>query len=187
MNRIVAQSICLAALTLSQLVASPTARAQPPSTWSLAGAGCVPAGQTASGIGTFNSAGDSKFAAGKTGEIILTCPVPSSIPGAVSIAVTYRDSDGPGNIVRLRASLRQKLLETGAVSDVSGAAIDSNSFPAAGANVRRSKLIGAPCTTGGFRFDHDRFTYYIQVNMTKRTISQDVLLASVDLGGKLIC
>lgn len=185
MNRLVAHSICLSALTLSPAVAP--ARAQPPSSWSLTGAGCVPTGQTASSIGTFNSAGDSKFVAGRTGEIILTCPVPSSIAGAVSIAVTYRDTDGPGNVVRLRAALRQKVLATGGVSDVSGAAIDSNSFAAASANVRRSNLIGAPCTNGAFKFDHDRFTYYVQVNMTKRAVTQDVLLASVDLGTSLIC
>lgn len=186
MKRILVLSGFLPALTLAQ-IAAPPAQAQAPSSWSVTGAGCVPAGQTASGIGTFNSAGDSKFAAGRTGEIILTCPIPSSVPGAVSIAATYRDTDGPGNVVRLRAVLRQKVLDTGAVADVGGAAIDSNSFPAASANVRRSSLIGAPCTNGGVRFDHDRFTYYIQVNMTKRSISQDVLLASVDLATRLIC
>jgi hypothetical protein len=188
MNRIVAQSLCLSALTLmSQAVAPTAATAQPPSSWSVAGAGCVPTGQTASGPGTFNSAGDSKFAAAKVGEIILTCPVPSSLPRAIIFAMTYRDPDGPGQRIRVRAVLRQKELASGAISDVAWARLDSASFPPAPTNKRVSTLFPQACSGAGFKFDHDRFTYYVQVNMGRTTAAGDVLLASVDLGNQLIC
>lgn len=156
--------------------------------WSLTGAGCVPTGQTAAGTGTFNSAGDAKFAAGRLGEIIVTCPVPSSIPSASVMSITYRDTDGPGTVVQVRAALRQKSLDTGAVADVPAATFNSNGFPAAAGNVRRFVQIANVCNTNvPFNFDHARFTYYIQVNMTKRANSQDVLLASVHLGPTQVC
>ena len=165
-------------------IAADPAQAQSPN-WSITGAGCVPTGQTAAGAGTFNSAGDAGFPAGRVGEIIVTCPIPSSIAGATSMGITYRDTDGPANGVRLRATLRQKVLETGAVSDVAGATFDSNGFPGGTANVRRFAVIGAPCR--GIAFDHGRFTYYIQVNMTRSSARQTVLLVSTELRNDLIC
>jgi hypothetical protein len=164
-------------------IAADPAQAQSPN-WSITGAGCVPTGQTAAGAGTFNSAGDAGFPAGRVGEIIVTCPIPSSIAGASSMGITYRDTDGRANGVRLRATLRQKLLEIGAVSDVAGATFDSNGFAGGSANVRRFAVIGASCT--GISFDHSRFTYYIQVNMTRSSASQNVLLVSTELG-QLLC
>lgn len=179
-------AIALSALLLAAATGLGAGPAQAQArTWSITGAGCVPTGQTAAGPGTFNSAGDSGFPAGRLGEIILTCPVPSSIAGATSLAVTYRDTDGQANGVRLRATLRQKLLATGVVSDVAGASFDSNGFPGGNANARRFAVIGTPCT--GIRFDHDRFTYYIQVNLTRSSAERTVLLVSTDLRNDLIC
>lgn len=183
MNPVLSRSVCLSLLTVASL-APIEGRAQPPRSWSLAGAGCVPAGQTAAAVGTFNSAGDSKFAALKTGEIILTCPVPSSLSGARFFGMTYRDPDARTHV---RAVLRQKELSNGAVSDVTWARLDSNSFPAAPSTVRVSALAPQACNGTGFVFDHDRFTYYIQVNMRRTAASADVLLAWVDLGNLLIC
>jgi len=180
------RAIALSAMALTAAIGmSPgPAQAQTP-TWSITGAGCVPTGQTAAGTGTFNSAGDVAFPAGRLGEIIVTCPVPSSIAGATSLGITYRDTDGRANGVRLHATLRQKVLETGAVSDVPGASFDSNDFPGGSANVRRFAVIGSPCR--GIRFDHARFTYYIQVNMSRSSGPQTVLLVSTELRNDLIC
>ena len=154
-------------------------------TWSITGAGCVPTGQTISGVGTFNSAGDVNFPGSSTGEIIVTCPIPSSLRSATHLSVTYRDSDGPGLLVGLRAVLRQKRLDVGGAQDVPGAALNSNAFPVATANVRRSVQFGNACTHHEFVFNHDRFTYYIQVNMIRRR--GEILLASVDLTNAVIC
>ncbi len=157
-----------------------------PTDWSMAGAACVPTGQTASGPGTFNSAGDVGFPAGRIGEIIVTCPVPATIVTAAVLNVTYRDGDGPGNAVRVVAALRQKSLENGTASTVSGAQLDSNAFPTVTNYARKSVTIGAPCTTI-FKFDHARFTYYVQVNIRKADTASQVLLASVDLSNNVIC
>lgn len=174
-----------AAAALSAIPSHP-ARAQTySSSWSMTGAACVPTGQTISGIGTFNSAGDAKFPAGRLGEIILTCQIAPTVRRANFMLVTYRDTDGGGQQVQLRAALRRKELETGAVADVPGAAFDSNTLPASAGNVRR----GAPLVScsQGFIFDHSRFTYYVQVNMTKRSNAQEVLLSSVEVGTETFC
>jgi hypothetical protein len=163
------------------------ARAQPPVSWSVAGAGCVPTGQTASGPGSFNSAGDSKFAAGRVGEIILTCPVAPVLARARVFAMTYRDPDGADRATRVRAVLRQKELLTGNVSDVAWARLDSNAFPPAASNKLVSALAPRACDGAAFVFDYARFTYYVQVNMERQAPSGDVLLASVELGNALIC
>lgn len=177
----------LALLAVAVAGLAPVPAAAQVTTWSVAGAGCVPTGQTIAGIGTFNSAGDAKFPGASLGEIILTCPVPSSLRSATHLAVTYRDSDGPGSVVVLHAALRRKRLDVGGAQDVPGAVFDSNSFPVATANVRRSVQFANACNGNPFVFDHDRFTYYVQVNMIRRRPGAEVLLSSVDLSGTSIC
>lgn len=107
-----------ALLAVAVSVWAPAPASAQVSTWSVTGAGCVPTGQTISGIGTFNPAGDVKFPGAGIGEIIVTCPVPSSLPSATHLAVTYRDSDGPRSAVLLRAVLRRKRLDVGGAQDV---------------------------------------------------------------------
>jgi hypothetical protein len=175
--------LALSAIIVAGLAPAP-AGAQS-AAWSVTGAGCVPTGQTAAGPGTFNSAGDAGFPAGRVGEIILTCPVPPTVGRVTGMSVTYRDVDGPGAAVRLRAVLRQKNLATGAVADAGGV-LDSNGFAASNATVRRGIALGNPCVAP-FVFDHGRFTYYIQVNMTRSGATRDVLLASVELGNSTLC
>src|SRR4051812_6940379 len=155
------------------------------SSWSMTGAACVPTGQTASGTGTFNSAGDAKFPAGRIGEIILTCQVAPTVRRANFMQITYRDTDGRGQQVHLRAALRQKELAPGGVSDVPAAVFDSNSQPASAGNVRGATAL-VSCANG-FTFDHGRFTYYVQVNMTKLSNAQDVLLSLVEIGTESFC
>jgi len=157
-----------------------------PTNWSMAGAACVPTGQTASGVGTFNSAGDVGLPAGKLGEVIVTCPVAATIVTAAFLKMTYRDTDGPAGGVQLIAALRQKRLDNGSVSTVPGAQISSNAFPAVASYAHQSVPIGAPCTSI-FKFDHAHFTYYVQVNIRKTNAAAQGLLASVDLANDLIC
>jgi hypothetical protein len=181
MNRIATLSVCIAIAGLSQAVAP--AQAQRPS-WSMAGAACVPTGQTAAGTGTFNSAGDVGLPAGRIGEVIVTCPVPPTVLRANGLGVTYRDTDGPGNGVQLRAVLRRKQISDGAVSDFS-AAFNSNSLGASPANQHAGAVIGSGCT--GLAFDHSRFAYYVQVNLIRGQASQMVLLSTVDIGNTTLC
>jgi len=172
-------SALLAAVPIAPASAHPT-------NWSMAGAACVPTGQTASGVGTFNSAGDVGLPAGKLGEVIVTCPVAATIVTAAFLKMTYRDTDGPAGGVQLIAALRQKRLDNGSVSTVPGAQISSNAFPAVASYAHQSVPIGAPCTSI-FKFDHAHFTYYVQVNIRKTNAAAQGLLASVDLANDLIC
>jgi len=172
-------SALLAAVPIAPASAHPT-------NWSMAGAACVPTGQTASGVGTFNSAGDVGLPAGKLGEVIVTCPVAATIVTAAFLKMTYRDTDGPAGGVQLIAALRQKRLDNGSVSTVPGAQISSNAFPAVASYAHQSVPIGAPCTSI-FKFDHAHFTYYVQVNIRKTNATAQGLLASVDLANDIIC
>jgi hypothetical protein len=184
MKRFITLIVCLAGVSCSQIMTPTPARAQPRPSWSIAGAGCVPTGQTASGTGTFNSAGDVGFPAGRVGEIIVTCPVPPTVVRANGLGITYRDIDGPGNGVQLRAVVRQKRISDGAVSDFS-APFNSNSFGASAANQHAGAPIGSGCA--GLAFDHSRFAYYVQVNLLRRQASQMVLLNTVDIGNTALC
>ena len=185
MNRMFAiKPLCIATAFSSACLAQPTLAH--PTNWAVVGAGCVPTGQTASGVGTFNSAGDTGFPAGRIGEIIVTCPVSQSIMTAATLGMTYRDTDGSGNAVRLIAALRQKDRSNGAVSTVLNTQVDSNAFPAVNGYSRQAVQVGPACQRT-FAFDHARFAYYVQVNIRKTSTASQALLASVDLSNDLIC
>jgi len=166
---------------------SNTANAQV-NTWSSVGAGCVPTGQTSARALTFNSAGDVSFAAGKTGEIIVTCPVPAFIDSAVGMTVVYRDSDGAGTLVSVQANLRRKDLLTGQASDAD-AKFNSDGGPFSGGAgyAVAGVLIGNPCNGNLFHFDHNRYAYYVQINMKRSNTTQGAIFGSVKLGNDLIC
>ena len=157
-------------------------------TWSVIGAGCVPTGQTSAGALNFNSAGDVSFAAGKAGEIIVTCPVPDFIDTAVGLTVVYRDSDGAGTLVNVQANLRKKDLLTGQASNA-GALFNSDSGPVSGAAgyAVAGVLLGNPCNGSLFHFDHNRYAYYVQINMKRSSTAQGAIFGSVKLGNDLIC
>jgi hypothetical protein len=165
-------------LSVALAGASSVACAQ--SSYAVIGAGCVPTGQTSNAAVSFNSAGDTGFAATKIGEIILTCPVPSTLTAASSLAITFRDTDGSGGSARVLAVLRQKDLATGAVSDVGIARVDSNrSSAVAQYATAKANIANGGC--GNFTFDHDRMAYYVQVNITRTQTTAQPLLASVML------
>jgi hypothetical protein len=157
-------------------------------TWSVAGAGCVPTGQTSAQALNFNSAADVSFALGKTGEIILTCPVPDYIDSALSMTVVYRDSDAAGTLVTVQANLRKKDLLTGQASNA-GALFNSNTGPASGATgyAVAGTILGNPCNGSVFHFDHNRYAYYVQINMKRTNTAQGAIFGSVKLGQDLIC
>lgn len=157
-------------------------------TWSIAGAGCVPTGQTSAQALNFNSAADVSFASGKTGEIILTCPVPDFIDSALAMTVVYRDSDAAGTLVNVQANLRKKDLLTGQASNA-GALFNSDSGPASGTTgyAVAGVVLGNPCNGSVFHFDHNRYAYYVQINMKRSSTSQGAIFGSVKLGNDLIC
>lgn len=157
-------------------------------TWSVVGAGCVPTGQTTANSLTFNSAADVSFASGKAGEIILTCPIPDFIDSALGMSIVYRDSDAAGTQVNVQANLRKKDLITGQASNA-GALINSDSGPASGPTGYASLgvIIGNPCNGSVFRFNHNRYAYYVQINMKRSATTQSAIFGSVRLSNDLIC
>jgi hypothetical protein len=166
------------------------------STWSIVGAGCVPTGQTTTGLLAFNSAGDASFASTKTGEIILTCPVPSYINSLTTISMLYRDSDGAGALVNVQANLRKKDLRTGAASDFLLAKLSSSVGPLSGvaSYAVASDTVTSPsslCPGGGTvrpqPLDHTKFAYYVQINIKRSTVTQGAIFGRVTLDDTLIC
>jgi hypothetical protein len=147
---------------------------------STAGAACVPTGQTIAAATNFNSAGDAKFSATKVGQIILTCPVASTVVSASALGVTYRDADGPASGAQVTASLREKDLTSAAVRDVGIARLNSNSFPATSAyRTMWTNIAAGGC--GEFTFNHASKVYYIQVVLNRSTVTQEAIVASVSL------
>ena len=163
---------------LASLCVSPLFASEP--TFSAIGAGCVPTGQTTDASVHFNSAGDTTFFSTDVGEIILTCPVPATLLSASRIDMTYRDTDGAGVAARVVASLRRKNLSNAAVVDVAQARVDSNLKQATStyANMANNIAVGG---CGDYAFDHSNYAYYVQVNMTRTTTSQQAIFASVRL------
>jgi hypothetical protein len=160
------------------------ASADHPHSWTSAGASCVPVGQTSSAHLVFNSAGDAGFAAGTIGEIILTCPVVSTIDLAHALSITYRDTDGSATGAIITAALRRKNLTTGSATTV-GTTINTNSGPV----VTGYEVIGgvlANCTSAHV-FDFTNFAYYVQVNIRRTTTAQTPLFAGARLHSDVIC
>lgn len=160
------------------------ASANHPHSWTIAGASCVPVGQTTSSHLVFNSAADAGFAAGTIGEIILTCPVVSTIQLAHALSITYRDTDGSATGATITAALRRKDLATGSATTV-GTAINTNSGPVVTGYGRIGGFL-ANCTSGHV-FDFTRFAYYVQINIQRTTTAQTPLFAGVRLGSDVIC
>ena len=95
--------------------------------WAIAGAGCVPVGQTSHAHLVFNSAGD---AVGGCGSARLFSPVHlPTIDSAYTLTITYRDTDGFGTGASITAALRRNSVATGSVVLLARVSIDTNSGP----------------------------------------------------------
>ena len=132
--------------------------------WTNIGAGCVPAGQTTQNALHFNTAGRAKFNVGKTGEIILTCPITANIGSANIFTMSYLDPDGPNSGAGVIATLRRMHRRTGVVSSV--AAINSNANAAVSYGMV-ARGLGRECL--GYMFDHANYDYYVQINLLRRS------------------
>jgi hypothetical protein len=148
--------------------------------WAIAGAGCVPVGQTSSAHLVFNSAGDAGFAAGTVGEIILTCPVVPTIDSAYTLTITYRDTDGVGTGASITAALRRKSVTTGSVVTLSS--VDTNSGPVV-TNYGTMGTFLNSCNP--LTFDFNNYVYYVQINIRRTSTGQQPLFgaASLNFGG----
>jgi hypothetical protein len=165
-----------AALALG-LISSPS----PALAWASVGAGCVPTGQTTQFDFHFNTAGRAKFNSSKIGEIILTCPITTDIRVANYFSLSYVDPDGTNTRARVTATLRRVDRFTGAVSSIRG--LDSNLSSRTTFGVVSTSVGTTGC--GEYAFDHDRYYYYAQINMTRSTALHDVSFGGVHLGTRV--
>jgi hypothetical protein len=168
------------ALSMSALMTCAFPAIAADSTYSYVAAACVLTGQTSTSGTNFNSAGDATFAENKVGEIILTCPVPSSLLGASRMTIIYRDTDGQGVEAEVVANLRQKNLQTAAVSNVGVAKVSSNSQSAINTYGNMAANI-SPVQCGDFQFNHQANAYYVQVNLKRTSVTQKPIFATVTL------
>lgn len=176
MNKSLITASTIAALTLVAAASSAPALAVGP-VWATVGAGCVPIGQTTQSNTHFNTAGRTKFSAGKIGEITLTCPISAQLGTPNGFSLTYVDPDGVNLGARVTATLRRMDRFSGAVSSVKG--IDSNlssrtTFGSSHVNIGNSGC-------GEYTFDHNRFYYYVAINMYRTSALQ-----AVEFGGVAI-
>lgn len=144
--------------------------------WSTVGAGCVPTGQTIKDDVHFQSAGRTSFAAGKVGEIILTCPITNEFNTASRIYMSYRDSDGPGTGASVEAGLRRLHIASGHVESIPlrPSALSSNLHdPTSWATISRLVSIST--------FNFSAYYYYVQINMRRTSI-----LHTASFGGVLL-
>lgn len=168
-----------ASVLLANGFAAPTLQAGE-YTYSVVGAACVPTGQTVAANNWFNSAGDVKFNTYGTGEIILTCSIPSSLIRASQLEVFYRDTDGQGTYAQVRATLREKDLASGSVVDVGYAKVDSNQWAATSTYHRMAANIGTS-GCGEFTFDHAYKTYYVQINLQRTFNNYEAIVSGIRL------
>lgn len=164
----------IAALTLAAAASSAPAFAAGP-IWATIGAGCVPAGQTTQSNIHFNTAGRTVFSAGKIGEIILTCAVSAQLGTPNGLSLSYIDPDGVNLGARVTATLRRVDRFNGAVSSVKG--IDSNLSSRTTFGSSHIKIGNSGC--GEYTFDHNRFYYYVQINMYRTSALQGVSFGGV--------
>lgn len=138
-------------------------------------AACVPTGQTSAQSLLFNSAGDASFRDGGFGEIILTCPIPSTLAQITLMTVRYKDDGVRGAGSQVVTALRQRRYVFNGLAEGVDAApstiaeTDSNAFvpPVVSQQGYRDHQKNVLPTNGTLTFNHRQFFYYIQVNMRR--------------------
>ena len=169
-------SIITAAVAAMMLAAPQPAKAQSPR-WAMNGAGCVPTGTTIQLENYLMVAGHVKFQAGKTGQIVLTCPVAVGVGNVNRLGVAYIDSTGTGTASGVRVQLRRIRKTTGNVETVTGFDFNSNSsFPSTASWAHRG---AGPAS--GHTLDDFNYYYYVQVTLTRSNTSDSASIGGVEL------
>jgi hypothetical protein len=130
--------------------------------WNMNAASCTPdAGTIQKGL-HLGTGGTVKFAEGKTGDIVLYCPVslkPGFAPSIIGL-VYYDDSSAPGNHVT--AQLIKMAMDTGAITSI--VTIDSDKGP----GTSRGKAHGF-IQEFNDSYDPTNFAYYIRIDIMRNS------------------
>jgi hypothetical protein len=110
------------------------------------------------------ASGHRKFASGKTGDIVLYCPVSYKLPFTPSIIglVYYDDSRTPGNHVT--AQLIKMTMDTGAITSI--VTIDSDKGP--GTSQGKANHVAHEFTD---TYDPTNFAYYIRIDIVRNSLT----------------
>jgi hypothetical protein len=141
--------------------------------WNVNGASCVAdAGSIRNNL-YIGTGGTVKFAGGKTGDIVLYCPVSFKLGFTPSILglLYYDDATAPGNHVTVQ--LIKMAMDTGAITSI--LTVDSNTG-AVSTNGKASHTIHEFTDT----YDPTNFAYYLRIDVVRNsTIANETVYGVV--------
>lgn len=132
--------------------------------WNMNAASCTPdAGTIQKGL-HLGTGGTVKFAEGKTGDIVLYCPVSYKLPFTPSVIglVYYDDASAAGNHVTVQ--LIKMAMDTGGITSI--VTIDSDHGP--GTSQGKSSHIAHEFTDN---YDPTHFAYYIRIDIIRSSLT----------------
>jgi hypothetical protein len=160
------------ALAIGISVISAPARAT--NEWNVNGTSCVAdAGSIRNNL-NLGTAGTVKFASGKTGDIVLYCPVSFKLGFTPSVLglTYYDDTRTPGNHVTVQ--LIKMAMDTGAITSI--VTIDSNNGPVS-ANGKASLAAHEFTNT----YDPVNFAYYLRIDIIRNSTTANETVYGVAL------
>ncbi len=142
--------------------------------WNINATSCVADAGTIQKSLYLGTGGTVKFASGKTGDIVLYCPVSFKLPFTPSIIgmVYYDDSPVAGNHVT--AQLIKMAMDTGAITSI--VTIDSDKGP--GTSQGKANHVAHEFTD---TYDPTNFAYYIRIDIIRNSLTANETLYGVAL------
>jgi hypothetical protein len=142
--------------------------------WNVNATSCVAdAGTIQKGL-YLGTGGTVKFASGKTGDIVLYCPVSFKLPFTPSIIglVYYDDSPAAGNHVTVQ--LIKMAMDTGLITSI--VTIDSDKGP--GTSQGKANHVAHEFTD---TYDPTNFAYYIRIDVIRNSLTANETVYGVAL------
>ncbi len=140
--------------------------------WGTNASACTPLSGTTSAKRHKSGATSVEFASGKTGEIVLICPVAKYLSGtgAWKIAMTYSDSTGPGT----SASVKAQVFKLGQheISPTLLGTVVSESSPSTNDTTLNSESFA-------HQFFEDDSAYWVRITLKRNATSKKVKIHSV--------
>ncbi|HEX4605228.1 MAG TPA: hypothetical protein VH724_14605 [Candidatus Angelobacter sp.] len=163
-----------AALALAIGISALSANLYATSQWNVNATSCVADAGSIQGNLYLGTGGTVKFASGKTGNIVLYCPVSFKLGFTPSIIgmVYYDDSSSPGNHVT--AQLVKMAMDTGAITSV--VTVDSDRGPVTSQG--KANHVAHEFTN---TYDPTNFAYYIRIDVTRNSATANETVYGVAL------
>lgn len=126
-------------------------------------------GANVADLGTFVG-----ISSGNTGTVTLHCPVDVNLASFDQTEVSYRDSDGTGNVVKVDVVVTR--VDKTNVASISHQLVFQSSLYSTTVWNDRFQAVGSTYT-----FDHVNYYYYIQVHATRTSTSASAQVGHVKL------